>query len=134
MTSFGWKQEGERYRILELGQIMMLPDGQAADGGGYNELQDALTHLRSINYREVHLNAIHDVLRRDKEVVDPVVEPKLKLKPKRKPKVGAGVQRSAELGDGEHAELRKDARNRRGDRSGARGSSNGKRSSKRVSP
>ena len=49
MTSFDWKQEGDRYRILELGQIMLLADGQAADGGGYNELQDALTHLRSIN-------------------------------------------------------------------------------------
>ena len=131
MTSFGWRQAGDRYRILELGQIMLLPDGQAADGGGYGELQDALTHLRSINYREVHHHAIQDVLRRRKEVDEPVVESK--PKPKRKPKLGARVQRSAELGDGEHAELPKDSGKRSGARNGARASSSRKRKSKHVS-
>ena len=124
---FTYKKVRDKWRVMQGEHIYKLADGKPHDGGGYPELDDCLTHIRSINYTKVHSDEIQ-VLRGQKQ-------PEIKRKqPEIKSESGLNVQRQSQQRDSIPRELPKASSNRSANRSSKRVSSNRKRQSQPVSP
>ena len=48
-----YKKIRSRWRVLYDDKVLLTPQGLAHDGGGYDELDDCLTHIRSLNIGEI---------------------------------------------------------------------------------
>ena len=124
---FTYKKVRDKWRVMQGEHIYKLADGKPHDGGGYPELDDCLTHIRSINYTKVHSDEIQ-VLRGQKQ-------PEIKRKqPEIKSESGLDLQRQSQQRDSIPGELPKASSNRSANRSSKRVSSNRKRQSQSVSP
>lgn len=124
---FTYKKVRDKWRVMQGEHIYKLADGKPHDGGGYPELDDCLTHIRSINYTKVHSDEIQ-VLRQQKQ-------PEIKRKqPEIKSESGLDVQREPEQRQQLPSKLRQASSNRSTNRSSKRVSSNRKRQSQSVSP
>ena len=124
---FTYKKVRDKWRVMQGEHIYKLADGKPHDGGGYPELDDCLTHIRSINYTKVHSDEIQ-VLRGQKQ-------PEIKRKqPEIKSESGLDLQREPEQRQQLPGKLRQASSNRRANRSSKRVSSNRKRQSQPVSP
>ena len=119
---FTYKKVSEKWRVMKGDHINKLADGRAHDGGGYPELDDCLTHIRSINYTEVHAHEIQQ-FREQKQ-------PEIKRK---QPKIKLDIQRESESGDIIHGKLREPDQHRDGGGKRKRTSPKRKRSGQQVS-
>ena len=124
---FTYKKVRDKWRVMQGEHIYKLADGKPHDGGGYPELDDCLTHIRSINYTKVHSDEIQ-VLRQQKQ-------PEIKRKqPEIKSESRLDVQPEPEQRQQLPGKLRQASSNRSANRSSKRVSSNLKRQSQPVSP
>ena len=124
---FTYKKVRDKWRVMQGVHIYKLADGKPHVGGGYPELDDCLTHIRSINYTKVHSDEIQ-VLRQQKQ-------PEIKRKqPEIKSESRLDVQREPEQRQQLPGKLRQASSNRSTNRSSKRGSANRKRQGQSVSP
>ena len=119
---FTYKKVREKWRVMQGDHIYKLADGKPHDGGGYPELDDCLTHIRSINYTQVHSNEIQQ-FREQKQ-------PEIKRK---QPEIKLDVQREPESGGIIHGKLRESDQHRDGGGKRKRPSPKRKRSGQQVS-